>query len=571
VSIELDSDVAPDGILDARAPAPKLRGERSGEGGYVLALAALLMLPLLAFTGFAVDLGSWYSQAARTQKAADAAALAGVTQLPDFPAAVAVARDVAARNGYTHGQDGVTVTVEDLGNQRLRVEIADGNANQYFTSVFTDEVTITRGAQAEFVLPVAMGSPRNYLGTGQLFDGAYRENLWLALNGPCSGREQGDWLSPRTGATFNDSGNPPAGGAGWGSCLGAGTFVNDGYDPNGYYFGIAVPEGYAGGSLNVKLYDAARCASGVDFGGGADAFPTQFRLLGHDNSPWDPTNNPPLATRVFETGDHCGTEAGGCGPTGSWRERWCNFATIPDPQPGELYFLQVRTSGFPEGEAAITTGAQHMINSFAVAVTASGGDNFPTTQACSGDPHDNIPHNPTCPQVYAFNYLPVFANFAGTTPSFFLAEIGPEHSNKELVVDLFDIGEGTGALEILDPNGDPITFDYTIVDESGSDIAPTGGWSGTTDNLDVLGTPGAGGAYCRGSNPQQGPRRTSASKYNDRIIRVSVDLPADIQAAYGGATWWRIRYTMCTGGGGSPSDRTTWNAQIIGDPVRLIN
>ena len=48
---------------------------------------------------------------------------------------------------------------------------------------------------------------------------------------------------------------------------------------------------------------------------------------------------------------------------------------------------------------------------------------------------------------------------------------------------------------------------------------------------------------------------------------LSVKLPADINAAYGGLTWWRIRYTVDAA---NSTDRTTWSVSVKGDPVRLV-
>ena len=84
-------------------------------------MSALLILPLLAFAGFATDVGSWYAQASRMQRAADAAALAGVVWLPDATQAETVALDVAERNGFADGVDGITVTVQQVGPDRLNV------------------------------------------------------------------------------------------------------------------------------------------------------------------------------------------------------------------------------------------------------------------------------------------------------------------------------------------------------------------------------------------------------------------------------------------------------------------
>ena len=73
---------------------------RRDEHGYVLALTALIILPLLLISAMAVDYGGWYSQGARMQRAADAAALAGVVWLPDLATATTVAQSTAKANGY---------------------------------------------------------------------------------------------------------------------------------------------------------------------------------------------------------------------------------------------------------------------------------------------------------------------------------------------------------------------------------------------------------------------------------------------------------------------------------------
>ena len=49
------------------------RRPRRSERGYVLATAAMIMVPLLVVAGFATDVGGWYREADRMQRAADAA------------------------------------------------------------------------------------------------------------------------------------------------------------------------------------------------------------------------------------------------------------------------------------------------------------------------------------------------------------------------------------------------------------------------------------------------------------------------------------------------------------------
>ena len=104
------------------APVLDDRTTRVRDGGYVIALTALLMVPLMAFIGFAVDLGAWYARAGQIQAASDSASLAGVTYLPDFAAAQAAALEVAERNGFVDGVDGITIDVSVPDAQQLQVE-----------------------------------------------------------------------------------------------------------------------------------------------------------------------------------------------------------------------------------------------------------------------------------------------------------------------------------------------------------------------------------------------------------------------------------------------------------------
>jgi hypothetical protein len=130
--------------------------------------------------------------------------------------------------------------------------------------------------------------------------------------------------------------------------------------------------------------------------------------------------------------------------------------------------------------------------------------------------------------------------------------VAAEHAGKTMVVTLFDPGEGARRLEVLDPNGNPVTFSWSTPCDPPT--PPTGGCSGTTAALDVSGT-----------GTQPGPNRASTSRYNDRTITLRVPLPADF-GVYGGRTWWKIRYSV----GSSPTDRTTWSVVIEGDPVHLV-
>lgn len=84
--------------------------------GSMLVLAAVVLPVLLAFAALALDAGYFFDTKQRMGAAADAAALAGAFEVKRKPSITAdsvasYARDDAARNGFTHGVGGVTVTV----------------------------------------------------------------------------------------------------------------------------------------------------------------------------------------------------------------------------------------------------------------------------------------------------------------------------------------------------------------------------------------------------------------------------------------------------------------------------
>ena len=70
---------------------------RRDERGYVLILTALILIPLLLISAMAVDYGAWYTSGSRMQRAADAAALAGVVWLPDLTTAFTPHADLTHR------------------------------------------------------------------------------------------------------------------------------------------------------------------------------------------------------------------------------------------------------------------------------------------------------------------------------------------------------------------------------------------------------------------------------------------------------------------------------------------
>ncbi len=253
----MDEQVKLRGVSARRAARASQVGEVAGrrrsrsrstrDNGYVLIITALLLLPLLAFTGFAIDLGTWAGTASKVQAASDAAALAGVVYLPDQTAkAISVAKETAKKNGYEDGVNGVTVTVTPNERNELDVLIFDPNVGQYFSSAFTDPPDISRGATAEFIRPVAMGSPSAAL--GQDPERGFNPAFVLNVAGRGAKKENGDKRS--TG----DCTNSNAG------CTGG---INSDYSTDGYLYSVDVGAGSAAGQpLKIEVYDPAYTYNG---------------------------------------------------------------------------------------------------------------------------------------------------------------------------------------------------------------------------------------------------------------------------------------------------------------------
>lgn len=558
-------------------------GRAEGDGGYALALSALVLIPLLLIAGLAVDLGSWHASGTRIQRAADAAALAGVTFLPKGEAvATERARDVAASNGFVHGANGITVDVAQVSAEQLRVTIRDGSVARYLTGIMSnDPVEIERSSTAEYIMPVPLGSPRNFLGTHRLLGDANAENFWLGISGYCSSKEQGDRITAFSDANWNKfhyqhtTANPVE----FQGCDPSGAAIpNAEYRPEGYFYAVHVPEG--AGSVDIQAYDLPFCSATPDpavpqdarpgdiagFGGGP--FTLDWKVRGGGLNPRDaPVLPGGEGSLVGQT-----TNTGVCADDGTvnsttrecasksttWALCWQTLHTVG---PG-LYFVQL-TPAVPADKNTYQ-GSNHF------ALRAKHTSTFSPCSA-QADPE-------TCPNVYGLEHLGVYAGRSQAGPAeFYLAEIGQQHGGKTMEVTLWDPGEGAETIQILDPTGQPIGFNWRILCQDGTarpscpEWAPKGGWSGVATaagGLDVSGRQFQGPSTPPDWDYQQaGPNRLSDYKYNGRHIRIEIPLPADLDAAYSGQTWWRVRYTTNET---TATDRTTWSVIVRGDPVRLV-
>ena len=83
------------------------------KNGFVVITVVLALVFLLGFAGLAVDMGFFRYIKRTAQNAADAGAVGAAMAMAATPAesGLTAGRVDAARNGFTHGTDGVTVAV----------------------------------------------------------------------------------------------------------------------------------------------------------------------------------------------------------------------------------------------------------------------------------------------------------------------------------------------------------------------------------------------------------------------------------------------------------------------------
>jgi Flp pilus assembly protein TadG len=137
---------------------------RKSERGSVLAMSAVSMLALLLATGLAVDVSHFYTAKAELQNAADAAALAGASQLSSTSGGIqmAVAEATKALNNYDF-KSNVTITSANVtfSNNLNGTYVDAASAQGAPTSMRFVKVTIPPQPVGVSFSAVALGSTKN--------------------------------------------------------------------------------------------------------------------------------------------------------------------------------------------------------------------------------------------------------------------------------------------------------------------------------------------------------------------------------------------------------------------------
>ncbi len=552
----------------------------------MLVLFVVSIFVLTGITAIVVDISWYWANSLRIQRAADAAALAGVVWLPGSPSTgYSIARSEATKNGYVDGSGGVTVTpIQDSvakpgGNPRQMDVTVSAPVNTFFMRIFgINTIATTRSSKAVFVLPVPMGSPENFYGvyclttpgntscpnntavTGASGTTVYSHGGWGAMQATGTDHGQGDAFTPLDDRT-RSLGSNGAGGS------------NPDFDPNGYNYAVELP---AGG--NIYIFDPTACAVGDQLGtgdhwndgGGWEAGPkvysvsTYFNLYDMTIFPLDYSRQPFVAgsgtmfQREYQY-DKSGTYgtpsyvanlkpsssdgvpladcAAGKIPSaavgGFWHDKWWPIAT---GLPAGTYRLNLRS-------AALGAVNQKATFENDWSIEATGGGN---------------------PRVYGLGKIVEYNIIQGAgQQAFYLAQIGPENAGKTLEIDLFDIGDigGTGKFRIQSPDGDAYnyaTFTYTTDANCGRTRGSSDACSNSSGTT-VITSAAAGN-----------------SSFNDTWTTVLISLPSTYGCSVAapclkppGETqqgWWKIEYQTSAGA----NDTTTWMVNLRGNPVHLV-
>jgi putative Flp pilus-assembly TadE/G-like protein len=516
--------------------------------GQVIVVAALLMTMLLALAGIGVDISWFQFNLIRMQRAADAAALAGVVYLPGNQAgAFNAAYAEATKNGFTNGVGGVTIVPrQDLINNRMLEVTIQGPVQTWFARLLgTSTIQGSRVARAEFVLPVPMGSPQDYYGIATLCRNSDAPTSCPAV-GSATGSgtlvTQGFW-----GAVETKGANRSAGDA-YSTYYNPSPTLNAAYAMDGYSYIVELPPGTAGGA--VWIFDPLFCATGLRTTAPFQALglgdywlstaltrsvTTEFKLWDMNGTPYSTADDTVIATDggLFTNMDFAdkGTNYKGNGDYGGY-----GGASSADCQASPYHNAWWRlTSGLAAGQYRLqvvtssgSTG-QNALNNFGIQLTTTAG---------------------TGARIYGQSRMCAEMNIASTTALFYLAQVDAAHAGKTLEIRLFDPGDITNTtLRIKQPTATgytDATFKFTATGSSG-------------------GAPISGG-------PQTSLQTSNSSTnfYNNQWVTIQVALPAGYSAPTPpGETqpgWWKIDYTVGTSG----QDVTTWEVSIRGNPVHLV-
>jgi hypothetical protein len=158
--------------------------------------------------------------------------------------------------------------------------------------------------------------------------------------------------------------------------------------------------------------------------------------------------------------------------------------------------------------------------------------------------------------VSGYARMPIFANATSAQSTFNLIRVLPAAAGKSIEFSFFDVADCTGGcsgtVQVLVPN-----------DASGS-ILTTPFRDGCRSSGGAASTAGQLLTNCRAW--------ATSSQNNGKLQTVSIPIPNDYMCNYAsfGGCWYKVKVHYSSPVNAQVNDITTWDADIAGDPVRLI-
>ncbi len=573
-----------------RAPisATLLRHRR---GGQAIVILAIFMMFLLGLAGIVYDLGFARHEVSRAQRAADAAALAGVVFMPehfDFYSNQANAKEAAWETAERQGYIRAHVTPAKVPSKGSQLEV---DITSVYTAAFMgifgfSTLPIKVSAIAEYNTPLVMGAPEPYLGVGSA--------LAVQRSGDASMRMQGFWLSIHSPGTPKENGDPfmvkwdGSSGGGYPCCNAQ---YQPDHDTQGYNYGLYVPDG---ATANLQIYDAAyQPKPGIPGGGGNTSggqnphFDQAHPCAAYNSLPsacssgnvqdYNRASQQWCAVNNVETGDNQpGAPLGQCDPQAIGATA-VYTVYLPDDTPYYFEDDQVANVNGVSGRWVVppshlpdpTNSEDINTNTYSQTWTNFNRASNPAGYQISpyngnhqwrlqvGVPLDNDPSqngvraqnnyairlktNYANVQVYAIQRLPVLATIPQGQSTFYLANVPVEDAGKTLVVSLFDPGDANGnnSMQLLGPPSDaPVFFNSYVHDNRvppRPDVVVL-----NTDRLDTT---------------------RPAHDTNDKWIDIIYKIPTAFPGGY-----FKVQYNF----GSQTQDRTAWRISIRGNPVHIV-
>jgi hypothetical protein len=579
------------------------------QAGQAVVLMAMMMVAIIGAAGIAIDagIGHYYNHAA--EKAAAAAALAGVVFMPyDYAGAQVRAREEARRNGFDEADASadVRITVERVPGSpnRLKVTVSR-KVPVFFMAIFgVSSYRVGQSARASYLPPISLGQPGNQIGATAAQLGSEGHEFVMVMQGWKTDRENGDPFTPDP--RFDRGMYEPSDDLHWISREAGNEVLDDSLPARGgYNFQVSLP--YGG---HIEVYNAVHGPDGNNRsphnycnnaradvrqcnprGGNYYFHEEYFMGIDDSGSRWEPGTDPEkyltmqytvfqvrnlfnhtADTRLSQVRVHPVDATDWAAPDRQYKDvrngalitqaynglgnptnmnvyhSWVNIAD-PDNAP-VVETVQRRPGELPPG-------------TYRLRVDALDYDGTPLRNG-AGFKAFGVRGVGTAVQVSGWNDMTIFTPFNGAQFEMPIFQLPPEYRGQEISIEIFDPGDILG-----------------VGDVSMSVISPSGTVGQAADGIYHLGVQrsvedtSALRTVCNSCPATFVSTQAGNRLYNGDWIRIELKVPLDYCQTEPCASdpnrwWWKIRYTT----GGAQANDTLSLAVYLkgkGNPARQLN